>query len=91
MLLILGFLTAGQRSVPIEGLDWWLSSRCCESSPEPSSPQIESVAICETVQKNLRSRSYFRGRYSVKQEKGVRAFHRMYAQVMGGGGRVLAE
>lgn len=44
--------------------------------------QIEDVAICETVQKNLRSRSYERGRYSVKQEKGVHAFHRMYAAVM---------
>jgi choline monooxygenase len=44
--------------------------------------QIEDVAICETVQKNLRSRSYSRGRYSVKQEKGVHAFHRMYAESM---------
>jgi choline monooxygenase len=45
--------------------------------------QIEDVAICETVQKNLRSRSYTRGRYSVKQEKGVHAFHRMYGELMG--------
>ena len=44
--------------------------------------QIEDVAICETVQKNLHSRSYDRGRYSVKQEKGVHAFHRMYADAM---------
>jgi choline monooxygenase len=44
--------------------------------------QIEDVAICETVQKNLRSRSYSRGRYSVKQEKGVHAFHRMYGEAM---------
>jgi len=44
--------------------------------------QIEDVAICETVQRNLRSRSYSRGRYSIKQEKGVHAFHRMYSQVM---------
>jgi choline monooxygenase len=44
--------------------------------------QIEDVAICEVVQKNLRSRSYERGRYSVKQEKGVHAFHRMYADEM---------
>jgi len=34
------------------------------------------------VQKNLRSRSYSRGRFSVKQEKGVHAFHRMYAAAM---------
>lgn len=46
--------------------------------------QIEDVKICETVQKNLHSRSYDRGRYSVKQEKGVHAFHRMYAEVMKG-------
>src|SRR5271167_2124808 len=44
--------------------------------------QIEDIAICETVQKNLHSRSYERGRYSVKQETGVHAFHRMYAEAM---------
>jgi choline monooxygenase len=44
--------------------------------------QIEDVEICEAVQKNLRSRSYSRGRYSVKQEKGVHAFHRMFADLM---------
>lgn len=44
--------------------------------------QMEDVAICETVQKNLCSRSYSRGRFSVKQEKGVHAFHRMYAELM---------
>jgi choline monooxygenase len=44
--------------------------------------QIEDVGICETVQKNLRSRSYSRGRFSVKQEKGVHAFHRMYGEAM---------
>jgi len=44
--------------------------------------QIEDVGICEVVQKNLRSRSYSRGRFSVKQEKGVHAFHRMYGDFM---------
>ncbi len=44
--------------------------------------QSEDVAICEAVQKNLRSRSYSRGRFSVKQEKGVHAFHRMYGEWM---------
>jgi len=44
--------------------------------------QIEDVKICETVQRNLHSRSYDRGRYSVKQERGVHAFHRMYAEGM---------
>jgi choline monooxygenase len=47
--------------------------------------QAEDAAICETVQKNLASRSYDRGRYSVKQEKGVHAFHRRYGAAMGGG------
>jgi choline monooxygenase len=44
--------------------------------------QMEDVGICEIVQKNLRSRSYSRGRISVKQEKGVHAFHRIYAEAM---------
>ncbi len=43
---------------------------------------MEDAAICEAVQKNLRSRSYQRGRYSVKREKGVHAFHRLYAAAM---------
>jgi choline monooxygenase len=42
--------------------------------------QIEDMKICEIVQKNLHSRSYHSGRYSVKQETGVHAFHRMYRQ-----------
>jgi choline monooxygenase len=46
--------------------------------------QAEDIAICEVVQKNLHSRSYFSGRYSVKQEKGVHAFHRMYRELMPG-------
>jgi len=44
--------------------------------------QIEDVNICEVVQRNLRSRSYSRGRFSVKQERGVHAFHLMYARAM---------
>jgi len=44
--------------------------------------QVEDVGICEVVQKNLRSRSYSRGRFSVTQERGVHAFHRMYAEWM---------
>ncbi len=44
--------------------------------------QQEDAAICEKVQRNLHSRSYERGRFSVKQEKGVHHFHRMYANWM---------
>jgi choline monooxygenase len=46
--------------------------------------QVEDAAICEIVQRNLHSRSYLAGRYSVKQETGVHAFHQMYREVMAG-------
>ena len=60
-----------------------LGSAAAKASVEFSDQiQIEDVGICETVQRNLHSRSYQRGRYSIKQEAGVHAFHRMYAGVM---------
>ena len=68
--------------------EWYLpekdhSSAAAKASVDFSDQiQIEDVAICETVQKNLRSRSYSRGRYSLKQENGVHSFHRMYCDVM---------
>ena len=37
--------------------------------------QGEDIAICEAVQKNLRSRVYDRGRYSPTRENGVHHFH----------------
>ena len=37
--------------------------------------QAEDISICERVQKNLRSRSYDRGRYSPARETGVHHFH----------------
>ncbi len=46
--------------------------------------QMEDVRICEIVQKNLRSSSYQSGRYSVKQEKGLHAFHAMYRDLLPG-------
>ena len=45
--------------------------------------QIEDGRICEVVHGNLKSRSYDRGRYSVKQEKCLHHFHRLYAQALG--------
>jgi choline monooxygenase len=75
-----------ERSLAI--FEWYVSEQALGSQAARDSVtfsdqvQIEDVAICETVQKNLRSRSYDRGRYSVKQEKGVHAFHRMYADVL---------
>ena len=77
---------APERSLAI--FEWYLSeqqhaSPAAKASVEFSDQiQMEDVGICERVQKNLRSRSYSRGRFSVKQEKGVHAFHRMYAEWM---------
>jgi len=45
--------------------------------------QIEDGHICEVVQRNLHSRSYERGRYSVQQERGLHQFHRLYVEAMG--------
>jgi choline monooxygenase len=77
---------SADRSLAI--FEWYLpekdlGSAAAKASVEFSDQvQIEDVGICETVQRNLHSRSYQRGRYSIKQEKGVHAFHRMYAEVM---------
>jgi choline monooxygenase len=65
--------------LPEEGLGSGAAKSAVEFSDQI---QIEDVGICETVQKNLHSRSYQRGRYSIRQEAGVHAFHRMYAEVM---------
>jgi len=79
---------APERSLAI--FEWYLPNEnhdqpAAKASVEFSDQiQIEDVGICETVQKNLRSRSYSRGRFSVTQEKGVHAFHRMYAEWMKG-------
>jgi choline monooxygenase len=75
-----------ERSLAI--FEWYLpeedlGSATAKASVEFSDQiQMEDVGICETVQKNLGSRSYQHGRYSIKQEKGVHAFHRMYAEIM---------
>ena len=75
-----------ERSLAI--FEWYLPEKdhrspAAKASVEFSDQiQMEDVGICEIVQKNLRSRSYSRGRYSVKQEKGVHAFHRMYGEAM---------
>jgi choline monooxygenase len=45
--------------------------------------QLEDGHICEVVQRNLHSRSYHRGRYSVRQERGLHHFHRLYVETMG--------
>jgi choline monooxygenase len=81
---------APERSLAI--FEWYLpesefGSAAAKASVEFSDQiQREDVAICEKVQKNLHSRSYSRGRFSVKQERGVHAFHCMYAEWMKGSG-----
>ena len=42
--------------------------------------QLQDIAICEAVQKGLSSRTYDRGRYSVRRENGVHHFHTLYAK-----------
>ncbi len=42
--------------------------------------QQEDIAICEAVQRGLRSVSYDRGRYSVRHENGVHHFHRLWRE-----------
>ncbi|HEX5855702.1 MAG TPA: SRPBCC family protein, partial [Thermoanaerobaculia bacterium] len=44
--------------------------------------QLEDIAICEAVQRGLRSRTYVRGRYSKRRESGVHHFHRLWAAAM---------
>jgi len=45
--------------------------------------QAEDGHICEVVHQNLKSQSYDRGRYSVKQEKCLHHFHKLYIDQMG--------
>jgi choline monooxygenase len=45
--------------------------------------QQEDIKICQNVQKGLQSRTYDRGRYSVKRENGVFHFHRLLEEFMG--------
>ncbi len=44
--------------------------------------QLQDIAVCEAVQKGLKSRTYDRGRYSVRCENGVHHFHALYARAL---------
>jgi choline monooxygenase len=44
--------------------------------------QDEDIAVCEAVQRNLRSRIYDRGRYSAKRENGVHHFHSLLHETL---------
>src|SRR5262249_31737713 len=45
--------------------------------------QLQDIAICEAVQKGLRSRTYDRGRFSVRRENGVHHFHSLLSRSLG--------
>ena len=44
--------------------------------------QQEDILICESVQKGLQSRTYDRGRFSVKRENGVHHFHLLMDEML---------
>jgi choline monooxygenase len=44
--------------------------------------QQEDIALCEHVQRGLRSSTYDRGRYSVKRENGVHHFHMLLGEFL---------
>lgn len=43
--------------------------------------QLEDIEICELVQKGLKSRSYDKGRFSVKREQGVYHFQSLIKKI----------
>ena len=64
--------------------EWWAATPPADAARDPEwtrllafsdEIQAEDIEICESVQRNLRSRVYDRGRYSVKRENGVHHFH----------------
>jgi hypothetical protein len=44
--------------------------------------QREDLKICNAVQRNLHSRAYNQGRFSVKRENGVHHFQRLMAEFL---------
>jgi choline monooxygenase len=48
--------------------------------------QREDIAICEAVQRGLRSSTYRSGRYSVQRENGLHHFHGLLSRFFGGPG-----
>lgn len=46
--------------------------------------QQEDIGLCESVQRNLRSRAYEAGRYSAKRENGLHHFHELVRKAMHG-------
>src|SRR5262245_27336814 len=65
--------------------------RIAESIAVSDQVQIEDGVICEEVQRGLGSQSYDAGRYCVRREVAVHAFHRLLARSLRGAGIVPAE
>jgi choline monooxygenase len=67
--------------------EWYFPSERVASAEETmkfsDEIQAEDGHICEVVHQNLKSQSYDRGRYSVKQEKCLHHFHKLYIEKMG--------
>jgi choline monooxygenase len=68
----------------IVAFEWFASDPPADPATDPAWARLiafsdeiqdEDVEICETVQRNLRSRVYDRGRYSAARERGVHHFH----------------
>jgi choline monooxygenase len=59
-----------------------VSARVAETVEFSDEIQLEDIRVCEAVQRGLRSRTYGRGRYSVKRENGVHHFHGLLHEYM---------
>jgi choline monooxygenase len=44
--------------------------------------QVEDIGVCEEVHRNLNSRSYTTGRFSVKRENGGYYFHQLLGRAL---------
>lgn len=64
--------------------DWYATEPPADPATDPAWTRLtefsalvqdEDIAICEAVQRNLRSRVYDRGRYAPRHENGVHHFH----------------
>jgi len=64
---------------PGTGSGWESMQQTIEFSDEI---QQEDIALCQQVQRGLRSRSYDRGRFSAKRENGVHHFQSLVAEFL---------
>ena len=70
--------------------EWFFHDICSDTAREriqkavqfSDEVQQEDIALCQSVQKGLRSATYDRGRYSVKRENGVHHFHMLLREFL---------